>query len=567
MQEEIQRLNEEIEGLRRTLRRYEREMRVANNFLDKVTKVARAKDALNNALTGANLKQRAYTDVLLQSCPSIIIILDDGGRFVLSTESFISAMNIPNFDYIKDKHYEEIFQRYLNDSDLEIFKTSIEKTMSKDETVDFNALIDFAQSGAPRFYSVELRHTEIGSPKNNDMIPGVLMLMVDLTDFMREKERAEAANIAKSNFLATMSHEIRTPMNAIIGMSEMLDYSELTAQQKKYVSDIRKSSGALLTIINDILDFSKIEAGKMELVNANFNFKTLLDNLHSIFSMLCRGKKLDFQFTVSDDFPETVFGDEIRVRQVLTNLLSNAINYTEQGSIMFTARTKDGVLRFDIEDTGIGIRDEDKGKLFMPFEQLGARKNVNIVGTGLGLAITYDLCRIMGGAIWFKSEYGAGSSFHVTLPHMPPEQAGFEQAPEVEDFTAPDARILVVDDIDVNLAVAEALLSAFDIIPDFAKSGKEAIELAGKNRYDLIFMDHMMPEMDGLEATHHIRELDEYNSKAPIVALTANALIGVDQMFLANRMDDYLPKPVDLAGLNMCLRKWLPKDKIVPAKL
>ena len=566
MQGEIQRLNDELEELRRTLRRYEREMRVANNFLDKVTKVARAKDALNNALTGANLKQRAYTDVLLQSCPNIIILLDEDGRFVLSTEAFMAAMNIPNFDYIKNKQYEEVFQKYLNENDIEIFKTSIGKAMSTDEIVNFNALIDFAQTGQPRFYSVELRHTEIARESKIKMTPGVLLVMVDLTDFMREKQRAEAANIAKSNFLATMSHEIRTPMNAIIGMSEMLDYSELTRQQKKYVSDIRKSSGALLSIINDILDFSKIEAGKMELVNANFNLKTLLDNLLSIFSMLCHEKKLDFQFVVSDDLPETIFGDEIRVRQILTNLLSNAVNYTEQGRVAFTARIKDGVLRFDIGDTGIGIRDEDKEKLFTPFEQLDARKNINVVGTGLGLAITYDLCRMMGGEIWFKSEYGVGSSFHVTLPYMLPETAICKQSRKPEEFSAPDARILVVDDIDVNLAVAEALLGAFDITPDLARSGKEAIGLAGKNRYDLIFMDHMMPEMDGLETTHHIRELDEWSNKMPIIALTANALIGVDQMFLNNRMDDYLPKPVDLASLNLCLRKWLPKDRIVSVK-
>ena len=559
--DENQKLLKEVDALNRELKKNAREMRVSNSFLDKVTKAAAAKETLTNALSDANIKQRAYTNMLLQSCPNIIVLLDDDGRFVLSTEALMIATNTPNFDYIKNRKYEEVFPKYFTDDNMEAFKTAFNQAISSNEIIHFDALADFAQTSQPRFYSFELRRTGTGLDSRDHAMSGVLAVMVDLTDLIYEKQRAEAANNAKSDFLAAMSHEIRTPMNAIIGMSEMLNRSALTPGQKKYVSDIRKSSGALLSIINDILDFSKIEAGKMELVQTNFNLKMLLDNLNSMFSMLCHEKKLDMRFEASDDLPEIIFGDETRFRQILTNLLSNAVKYTKQGSVSFTARLEYDTLRFDIIDTGIGIRDEDKVKLFKPFEQLDVRKNRDIVGTGLGLAITYNLCRIMGGDLWLDSLYDKGSIFYVSLPYVKADPtAVYEETNKVGDFTSPGAKILVVDDIEINLAVVEALLSTFEIVPDLAENGAKAIELVKNNRYDIIFMDHMMPGMDGLETTRHIRELGGWNDEVPIIALTANAITGVDQMFLDNRLDDFLPKPLDITSLNLCLRKWLPSN-------
>ena len=556
--DENQKLLDEVNRLTRELKKCEREIRVSKSFLDKATKAADAKETLNIALSDANATQRAYMEMLLRSCRNIIILLDDDGRFVLSTDAMMTALNVPNFDYIKNRKYKDIFSKYFTESDMAAFTEAFDKVMASGEVMRFDLLIDFELSGHPRFFTFEMSRAGTGLKDKERQLSGILTVMVDLTDFMREKERAEAANNAKSEFLATMSHEIRTPMNAIIGMSEMLDRSEMTEKQKKYVSDIRKSSGSLLLIINDILDFSKIEAGKMELVNTSFNIKMLLDNLNSMFSMLCRDKNLDFQFCVSDNMPEMIFGDETRFRQVLTNVLSNAVKYTKNGEIIFTAQPDNDVLLFDVADTGIGIRDEDKEKLFKPFEQLDVRKNRNVIGTGLGLAITYNLCRIMGGNLWFDSTYGKGSTFYISLPYLKSDKEAFEEASYVSEFSAPEAKILVVDDIDINLSVAEALLSTFGITPDLALSGEEAIALAKDNRYDIIFMDHMMPEMNGLEATQHIRKLGGWNDEAPIVALTANAIMGVEQMFLDNRMDDFLPKPLSISALNLCLRKWLP---------
>ena len=558
LEEENQKLLEEVDRLNREIKKYAREMRIANSFLDKVTKAAEAKDTLNNALSDANVKQRSYTDMLLQSCPNIIMLLDNDGRFVLSTEALMTATNTPNFDYIKNRKYEEVFPKYFASDGMETFKTAFDAAILSDEIVRFDTPVDFAQDGQPRFYSFELQRAGAGLSRKADTMSGVLAVMVDFTDFMREKQRAEAANNAKSDFLAIMSHEIRTPMNAIIGMSEMLHRSELTSIQKKYVSDLRKSSNALLVIINDILDFSKIEAGKMELVNANFNLRALLGDLHSMFSMLCHEKQLDMQFDVSYNLPETIFGDETRLRQILINLLSNAVKYTKQGSVSFAARLEGDALRFNVKDTGVGIRDEDKEKLFSPFEQLNIRENRNVIGTGLGLAITYNLCQMMGGNLWLESIYGKGSTFYVSLPYTHTGQPVYEEINKVSEFDAPEAKILVVDDIETNLAVAEALLSTFKITPDLAQSGAEAVEFTKNNRYNIIFMDHMMPEMNGLETAKHIRKLDAWNEKVPIVALTANAITGMEQMFLENHMDDFLSKPLEIDSLNLCLRKWLP---------
>ena len=550
---ENERLRSEVGRLNAELKKLAREMRISGRFLEKVTRASEAKDTLSSALSDANAKQRAYTDMLLESCPSIIILFDNNGRIVLCTQALLAATDTPNFDYIKNRSYEEVLPRYFSSDSIEAFKTAVSKVTSTNEMVTFDALVDFTNSGQNRMYSIELRRAGTG----------ILAVMVDLTDIMYEKERAEKASSAKSEFLAAMSYEIRSPMNTITGMSDMLARTELNVKQKKYVSDICQSSNALLMVINDILDFSKIEAGKMELVYVNHNLKTMLDNLYVKFNELCREKSLELEYYVAKSLPTVVCGDENRLRQILTNLLSNSMKYTRKGGLVFSAWMDEGnILHFDVKDSGVGIREDDLSKLFRPFEQLDSRKSKDMLGTGLGLAISYNLCKLMGGTLKLDSIYGQGSNFSVALPYIQSDQLIKKDISEIYDFKAPEAKILVVDDVDINLEVVEAMLGAFEIVPDLTFRGVHAVELAKKKQYDLIFMDHMMPEMDGLQATKCIRELGGWNERVPIIALTANAIDGMDTIFLNGRMNDYLFKPISISSLNLCLKKWLPPELV-----
>jgi len=553
-------LQKEVDELTRELRKTNRELRAASGFLDKVTRAAEAKDTLNAALSSANLMQKSYTDMLLLSCPSIIVLFDTEGRLVLSTNALLAAMGIPNFDYIRNKRYDEIFAKYISKNDIKTVKAAIKELESSDNRVHFEVLIDFEKSGVPRYYSVEL--SRVNSVRDGGGMSETLAVLVDLTDIMHEKKLAEDANKAKSEFLAKMSHEIRTPMNAIMGMSEMLNRSDMDESQKKYLSDIRKSSTSLLTIINDILDFSKIEAGKLDIVESNYSLIGLLHNLQSLFEPLSDEKNLDLHFEIDKDLPKTVMGDEIRLRQILTNLLSNAVKYTSEGEVTLTAKLNGSFITFIVKDTGLGILDKDKDRLFRPFEQLDPQRNKNVVGSGLGLPITYNLCTLMGGTLWYESIYEKGSTFYVSIPYQAADAEVIEEVDEHKEFTAKEAKVLIVDDIDINLSVAKALLSAFEITPDLVLSGKEAIKSASEIKYDIIFMDHMMPNMDGLEATKRIRNLGGWNEKVPIIAFTANAIVGVKKMFLENKLDDFLSKPIETRSLNQCLRKWLPHDMI-----
>ena len=552
--------SEETALLKREVSRLNRELRSTKTFLNNATQAMTAKDALSRVLSNTNAKQRAYTDMLMESCPNIILLFDLSGCIVLSTKVFLTETGIHNFDFVRNQHYRTLFSDYVVAEVLDQFGKAVDHVLATSESFLLHDWIDFTHTGRKRYYSIEI---STGGTDAEGKINGFIVVFVDLTEIMREKQRAERASTAKSDFLATMSHEIRTPMNAILGMSEMLSRSRLDVEQAKYLSDIRKSSQSLLTIINDILDFSKVEAGKMELVNANYSLRGLLDNLHSMFRHLFEVKRIAFRFLVDDGIPAYAYGDETRLRQIATNLISNALKYTNAGAVEVRVFLREGFLCMDIQDTGIGIREEDMGRLFAPFEQLDLRKNKNIVGTGLGLAISYNLCKIMGGGLWLESVYGEGSTFHAEIPFAPSEAAIAEENAEGGEFTAPQARILVVDDIDINLAVAEAMLSLFDIQPVLAPGGMEGIQLAKQERFDIIFMDHMMPEIDGIEATKIIRKGPGPNTNTLIVALTANAVSGMEEMFLTNGFDAFVSKPLAFDALSQCLRRWLPSEYIM----
>jgi signal transduction histidine kinase/HPt (histidine-containing phosphotransfer) domain-containing protein/ActR/RegA family two-component response regulator len=393
-----------------------------------------------------------------------------------------------------------------------------------------------------------------------------------------QTEAARAASVAKSSFLARMSHEIRTPMNAIIGMSELAIREYKTPEGLNFIGEIRQAGTSLLSIINDILDFSKIEAGSLQIGRAPYDTASVLNDALAIIKVRVREKPIRLFHEIDPELPSGLEGDVTRVRQILLNLLSNAAKYTDEGFIKFGAagEKKDGgliKLTFSVADSGVGIKEDDMGKLFGDFVRVDQARNMSVEGSGLGLVIARSLCRAMCGNITVESEYGRGSTFTASIIQKIADerQVGdiadkLRLATEYENvrYTAPGARVLLVDDIDTNLMVIKGLLAPYEMDVSVCLNGRQAIQFVEKEKFDIIFMDHMMPEMNGLEATAAIRAMEgEYFKKVPIVALTANVISGMREMFLDNGFDDYLAKPIEIPKLREIMERWTPIEKVV----
>ena len=380
---------------------------------------------------------------------------------------------------------------------------------------------------------------------------------------LRAMEREKIANQAKSQFLANMSHEIRTPMNGVIGMTDLLLEEKLSESQLQYVKDIKMSADSLLNIINDILDLSKISGGKLQIIPADIEIGAMLQNVVSMMSFSAHAKGLEFIDDIRIRFPAYVRVDDVRLKQVIVNLLSNAIKFTKSGSVRLTAVIEDGNIKFEVSDTGIGIKKENLSLIFTAFEQADKQKNRAIKGTGLGLSISKSLIELMDGRIWVESVYGAGSTFFVSIPYIHGNESAVETTESAFAYIcAPTAKVLLVDDIQINLTVGAGLLRMCGITADVALSGYEAIDLVKARDYDIIFMDHMMPELDGIETMKIIRNIGEKYRKLPIIALTANAVNESKAMMLDSGMNDFLAKPMDKAALMAILKKWLPPNII-----
>lgn len=388
---------------------------------------------------------------------------------------------------------------------------------------------------------------------------------------------AEAANEAKGEFLAHMSHEIRTPINAVLGMDTMILRESKEPHIKEYAMDIQKAAKALLSIINDILDFSKIESGKMEIVPVDYEFSSLVNDTLNMIYEKARSKNLALNIEIDSDIPCVLHGDDVRIRQVLVNLLGNAVKYTEKGEITLQIKgSKQGnieKLHFMIKDTGIGIKEEDIDKLFGEFERIEEVRNRHVEGTGLGMSITVNLLNMMNSSLDVKSEYGVGSEFSFELEQaiIKEEAVGniaariAQMAEEYEyesAFVAPEARVLVVDDNETNLMVFSNLLKETEIQVDTSTSGAEALGMIVDKNYDIIFLDHMMPDMDGIEVVQQIMSTDHHlNVGTPVIALTANAIVGAKEKYIDAGFTDYLSKPIIPDKLEKLIAEYLPDEK------
>ena len=395
----------------------------------------------------------------------------------------------------------------------------------------------------------------------------------------KAKEIAQEANSAKSDFLANMSHEIRTPINAVLGMDEMILRECTDPQILEYASNIKQAGNMLLYLINDILDFSKIESGKMDIIPVDYNLGLLLGDSIEMIRSRAEEKKLQLELKIEPNTPVHLHGDEVRIRQIITNLLTNAVKYTPEGKVVLTASGKkmaESVVQLciSVKDTGIGIKEEDIERLFDSFQRVDENRNRNIEGTGLGLSITMRLLNLMGSRLEVKSTYGEGSDFYFCLEQkqLDDEVIGGDDQKylknersktdvSIQEFYAPNAKILVVDDNAINIKVFLGLLKKYGMQIDTAMSGKECIALMEENTYNIIFMDYLMPEMDGVETLKQINQMKNNRSKdAAIIVLTANAISGAREMFLQEGFCDYLSKPVIPENLEKMIRKYLPEE-------
>lgn len=408
-----------------------------------------------------------------------------------------------------------------------------------------------------------------------------LLLLQAKKDVDMARQEALAANEAKGKFLARMSHEIRTPINAVLGMDEMILRESKEENIKEYAMDIYTAGQTLLSLINDILDFSKIDSGKMEIVLAEYDISSLIHDLVNMASQRTKEKNISLEVEIDQEIPSKLYGDDVHIRQILTNILTNAVKYTHEGTVWLRVQSRkmnDTVaLKFEIEDTGIGIKEEDLPKLLAEFERIEEDKNRNIEGTGLGMSITIQLLELLNSKLQVESEYGKGSKFYFEL-----EQKILDDTPignfdsrihQIAEsyyynakFYAKDAKILVVDDNAVNRKVFRNLLKETKVQITDASGGRECLELVQKNYYDLIFLDHMKPEMDGVETFHHIKELSNCPCQnTPIVVLTANAVSGAKEKYLLEGFDDFLSKPIIPKKLEKMMKKMLPEELLQEA--
>ena len=503
-----------------------------------------------------------------------VMIVGMGGQIVMLNPEAERILGIAPEDV--GKTYVDLF---LTDEGNDAFNEIILNTVYE-KTKANKVPVDFVKGGTITNLLLTTSYIHNEGEKSVVVVINDVTKLNELRMEQMARTAAEKANEAKSRFLANMSHEIRTPINAVLGMNEMILRESKEQQILEYAANIKSSGKTLLFLINDILDMSKIESGKMDIVPVNYEVSAVVMDLWNIIYLRAEEKNLKFGVELDETLPNVLYGDDVRIKQIVINLLTNAVKYTQEGSvelnITYKRQSDDTLLlRISIKDTGMGIRKEDMGKLFESFQRLDEEKNRNIEGTGLGMNITMSLLKMMGGEMEVESEYQKGSTFTVSIPQKIVDTKPIgsfcaireKHVQQTDDrkagFTAPEGFVLVVDDNAMNLTVFKALLKRTKLQVVTADSGRQCLEYVQKQKFHIIFMDHMMPEMDGIETLHEMRKLPDFpNKDTPVIALTANAVAGAREMYLNEGFADFVTKPIDGDVLESVILKYIPKELI-----
>ena len=523
------------------------------------------------ASTFIQRERERYLALLLANSPSIILFLGQTGRVEFCTEHFIARAGFASASEVLGHTLTEVISDFLDSASREKLLEHIHSVTTTNTPLAFDVAFCFDHDASAEEYTGLLVPMKDEKQHSN----GMMLMLHDVTDLKRSRKEALEASKAKSAFLSNMSHEIRTPMNAIIGMTSIGKHEKDLPRKDYAFEKIENASKHLLGIINDILDISKIESGKMELSHIVFDFTQMLDSVVSVISPTMQGRRQQFCVAIDPKIPKIVFGDDQRLAQVITNILSNASKFTpEEGHIdcTITLRNRENdlcVIQMSVKDSGIGLSEEEQSKLFTIFQQAEAGTARKYGGSGLGLAISKRIVELMGGTIWVESATGNGSCFFFTVSLGIPDQlastaaiaqkAGLEQKSQ-QDYDFSGKVLLLADDIDINLEIVTALLEPTNITIDTVKSGKEAVDafVAAPERYDLIFMDVQMPEIDGLLATRMIRALPiPQAAGVPIIAMTANVFKEDIEKCLSAGMNGHLGKPIVIKDVLKVLAQYL----------
>ncbi len=565
LEEKAARLELENKKLRRELRHISKDneiLRLANE------QAVHAQELIQHD----NTRQIFYIRQLLKTLPYLLILTDEKLNTVMTSDVYFQFGGCNRARIQSGVQLREALEGILPEEEFSDFLDKCKKALEGEYVGSYIFQGNFF--GQRRDMQVNIR-----SMLQDGYLTGLNIMFVDMTQIVDAKERAEAADLAKSNFLANMSHEIRTPMNTINGMTEFILRDSEDEEAKKHASMIQSASRTLLSIINDILDFSRIESGKMEIVEDAYKLSSLINDVAAMIRVRLQETQTELIVDVGPDVPDNLCGDEVRIKQILINLLGNAVKFTREGSITLRLRYEkvdEATCRlcFSVKDTGIGIREKDQAKLFSSFSQVDTRRNRAIEGSGLGLAISKQLVEMMGGSIRVYSVYGEGTkiSFDIinrVIGWEPVGEIGKKTSPAKTEafhvtFRAPEARILVVDDNEMNLDVAAGLLYPYGCEITSVQSGAEAMVCFVGHDYDIIFIDHMMPVMDGAETMEKLRQM-QGGEKVVMIALTANALSTARAEYLAMGFDDFLAKPVVPRVLDEMLRMYLPPEMIIEA--